>query len=151
MPGPPPKLESQRVRRNRPTFDWVTLPVEGRKGRAPKLPAIREWSPETLRWWKELWRTPQATQWDQTGSTAVPMAVLYQAFMEADADKKAAIAGALLAREDRHGLSPKAMLSLRWRIEEREAQPEPAPQQRRRSRERLHLLDYQPGGGSDAR
>lgn len=148
MPGPPPKPESQRIRRNRPTFDWVTLPAEGRKGRAPKLPPIRDWSPETLRWWRELWHTPQATQWDQTGRTAAPMAVLYQGMQDLP-EKANAFLAEMRHHEDRHGLSPKAMLSLRWRVGEPEA-PLPTPAPSRRRAHLVALVDYLPEGGPDA-
>lgn len=144
MPGPPPKPDDQRRRRNKPTFEWVDLPAGGRKGRIPKLPPVCDWSDETLRWWKAVWRTPQATQWDQTGSSLVVAAVLYQALLD-DPKAPAAIAGALLAHEDRHGLSPKAMAALRWRIAEPDDEPEPSPRQRR---PRIRLFD--PEDGADA-
>lgn len=148
MPGPPPKPDSQRVRRNRPAFDWVILPAEGRKGRAPKLPPVRDWSPETLRWWKDLWRSPQSTQWDQTGRSAVPMAVLYDVAQKLP-ERSAAIFSELRNWEDRHGLNPKAMLSLRWRIEEPEVQPDTEPQRRLRDRRAtMRLLGYE--GDPDA-
>lgn len=149
MPGPPPKPDSQRMRRNRPTFEWVTLPAEGRKGRAPKLPPVRNWSPETLRWWKDLWHSPQATQWDQSGRSAVPMAVLYDVAQKLP-ERSAAIFSELRNWEDRHGLSPKALLSLRWRIEESEAQTDAEPQRRRRDRgDVIRLLGFD--GDPDAR
>jgi hypothetical protein len=62
-----------------------------------------------------LWRKPQASQWDPSGSSAVPMAVLYQDVQDWP-DKSTAMLGELRQHEDRHGLNPKAMLQLRWRF-----------------------------------
>lgn len=109
-----PKPDGERVTRHEPKFGWVTLPAEHTTP-APKLPALRKWSNETERWWLELWRKPQASQWDPSGSSAVPMAVLYQDVQDWP-DKSTAMLGELRQHEDRHGLNPKAMLQLRWRF-----------------------------------
>ena len=58
--GPLPTPDKRR--RNGPTIPTTTLPVEGRKGDAPKSPyplakAGREC-------WEWAWATPQATAWD---------------------------------------------------------------------------------------
>ncbi len=136
--GRPAKPDDQKVNRVPRKLEWTHLPAAGRQGPPPKLPKVAEWSKETRRWWKELWQTPQATQWDQTGRTAVPMAVLYQAMQDAPVDKLPAIAGALLAREDRHGLNPKAMGHLCWRIvDDAEEAPAATPANDRRDRLRV--------------
>jgi hypothetical protein len=112
-----PKPDAERVNRTQPKFGWVDLPKAGRKGAAPALPPVRSWSAETRRWWRELWKKPQATQWDQTGSSVVPMAVLYQDMQFPSAGHSvASMLGEMRQHEDRHGLNPKAMLQLRWRI-----------------------------------
>ena len=116
MPASYPKPDAERRNRNAKAFDWLDLPAAGRKGAAPKLPALRSWSVETRRWWAELWSKPQAMAWDQTGSTAVAMAVLYDDLQTGDRARIAGLLAELRAHEDRHGLSPKAMLQLRWRI-----------------------------------
>lgn len=152
MPGPPPKPDSQRRRRNRPGFEWTELPAEGRKGRPPKLPPIRAWSDETKRWWRELWKTPQATAWDQQGRSAVPMAILYQDMQDRPADSKPLLAE-MRAHQDRHGLSPKALLALRWRVEETPEAPAPvsSPQQPTNRRANvLRLLGHNDGDRPDA-
>lgn len=110
-----PKPDDQRVTRHPQKFGWVDLPSR-RDGAAPKLPPLRKWSAATRRWWRELWTTPQSTQWDQSGRTAIPMAVLWQDMTDADPAKTPAILAELRQHQDRHGLSPKAMLQLRWRI-----------------------------------
>lgn len=116
-----PKPDDERRTRHEPKFGWVNL--EPHTITAPTLPPLRSWSEETLRWWAELWSKPQASQWDPSGSSAVPMAVLYQDVQDLP-DKSTALLGELRQHEDRHGLNPKAMLQLRWRFVDA---PEPAP------------------------
>lgn len=120
MPASYAKPDDQKVTRHPRKLDWTELPAKGRKGRIPKLPDVRLWSDETLRWWKELWHTPQATQWDQTGRSAVAMAVLYQDAQN-QPDRSAPLLAELRAHEDRHGLNPKAMNQLCWRVAETES------------------------------
>lgn len=119
--GPPPKPDAQRRRKNAPTFDWTVLPVAGREGPAPELPEWREWSDATREWWADLWTTPQSTVWDQTGRTLWTLAVLHHELIEdAFAEgpvRSGSIAAEMRQHEDRHGISPKALLALRWRID----------------------------------
>lgn len=111
--GPSPNPNARR--QNKPTFEWVALPVEGRPGAAPKLPGWRKWSPATSRWWKDLWAKPQATQWEQDGSTLWTLACLYDDLIAGRADA-AKVSAEMRQHEDRHGLNPKAMNQLRWRL-----------------------------------
>lgn len=119
--GPPPKPESQRRRRNTPTFEWTVLPRAGRQGPPPPLPEWRVWQEETRSWWADLWSTPQATVWDQSGRSLWSLAVLHHELLDdafAEGPSRAAsITAEMRQHEDRHGLSPKAMLQLRWRLE----------------------------------
>ena len=86
-----------------------------REGPAPVLPPVREWCDETRRWWAVLWTTPQSTLWDQDGGSAVWMAVLYDDIVMCRG-KTAPLMAELRQHQDRHGLSPKALLQLRWRL-----------------------------------
>lgn len=93
-----------------------TLPV-------PKLPAGREWTPEDRRTWRDLWRSPQATQWDDSYVPAVAMYVSHVAAV------LSGTASAWQAQEARHlgdqlGLTPRGMLALGWVLDEGAA---PAP------------------------
>jgi hypothetical protein len=128
MPGPSPKPDDQRRRRNPPTFAWVELPKSGREGSPPRLPAWRQWQPKTKRWWKELWAKPQAVMWEQDGSTLLTLACLYDDLIAGRADA-AKVSAEMRQHEDRHGLNPKAMLQLRWLIRDESTEPghEPAP------------------------
>jgi len=121
MPAAYPKPTGESVTRHPQQFGWVDLPLDSGLA-APPLPPLRDWSDETLRWWAELWRCGQATQWHPSGKTTVPMALVYEQ-MQRDPDRLASLSAELRQHEDRHGLTPKAMLQLRWRF----AAPEPAP------------------------
>lgn len=114
-----PNPDGERRNRAERQFDWTVLPLEGRKGDPPALPKWREWTDRTLEWWAELWSTPQATMWDPSGRSLHTMALLHHELMldEAAEHKRAAsISAEIRQHEDRHGLTPKAMLQLRWRV-----------------------------------
>ena len=113
MPGPPPKRNARR-RNARP--DWVALPADGRKGRAPRWPL----SGRVQRGWAELWRRPQAVMWERNGDEylVARYLVLRNAIQdELDNSVVNATAMAELRQiEDRLGLSPMAMKRLQWEI-----------------------------------
>ena len=120
---PYPKPESERRNRTKPAFNWTPLPREGRSGPAPKLPNWRAWDRRTKKWWTELWKKPQATQWEQDGSTLFPLAVVMDDLITARIDSVRATPE-IRQLEDRHGLNPKALLQLRWMVMDEE---EPVP------------------------
>lgn len=115
--GPPPTPDSQRRRRNAPTFEWVALPVAGRAGPPPSLPDWRTWHPATAAWWERLWAKPEATQWDQDGSTLWVLAALYDDLITGEASVSQ-VSAEMRQHEDRHGLNPKARNGLRWIVTE---------------------------------
>lgn len=110
-----PKPDSERRNRTKPVFEWTDLPAEGRKGPAPKLPPWRQWSPKTRSWWKTLWAKPQAVAWEPDGSTLWTLAALYDDLITGRAEASK-VSAEVRNHEDRHGLNPKAMLQLRWRL-----------------------------------
>lgn len=110
-----PKPDGERRNRAERQLDWTVLPFEGRDGPAPALPQWRDWTDRTLDWWAEMWSTPQAAAWDQTGRSMHTLALLHHELMT-DAGNAAKISAEMRQHEDRHGLTPKAMLQLRWRI-----------------------------------
>ncbi len=120
-----PKPDAQKVTRHELKVAWVDLPSK-RAGRAPALPAWREWDPRTRKWWAALWRKPQATQWEPSGSTLWVYAALMDALIAGDPAAK--VSAGVRQHEDRHGLSPKAMTQLRWRLAGEEPKvPERSP------------------------
>jgi hypothetical protein len=117
MPASYPKPDDQRVTRHPQKFGWMDLPPAGRDGAPPKLPndPSRKWSAETRRWWRMLWAKPQATMWEQDGSTLWTLARLYDD-MVSGRSEPVKVSAEMRQIEDRHGLNPKAMLQLRWRV-----------------------------------
>lgn len=116
-----PNPDGERRNRAERQFDWTMLPAEGRVGPAPALPKWRPWLQQTLDWWDELWATPEATQWDQTGRSLHAYALLHHELMldgarEPKDRRVASITAEMRQHEDRHGLSVKAKLQLRWRV-----------------------------------
>jgi hypothetical protein len=119
MPAAYPKPDDQRVNRVEPKFGWTDLPIAGRAEAAPELPKHVRWSVYTKRAWVELWSCPQATQWDPSGRTLHGWAELVEQRVRCERERKTAPASTyaeIRQIEDRHGLNPKAMLQLRWRI-----------------------------------
>lgn len=114
MPGPAPKKEARR-RNSRP--DWITLPAEGRQGRAPAWP-IGKPQPTETKLWRQLWSTPQAVAWEHLGWTRV-VARYVRVVLEAEGPAgTAAILGEVRQLEDRLGLTPMSMKRLQWEIGE---------------------------------
>lgn len=131
MPGPAPKPDGQRRRRNAPLANTTHLPAAGRVGPAPVWPLA---SAEPL-FWADLWAIPQAVMWERLGWVRV--VARYAALVRATEAPKcsALIFGEVRQLEDRLGLSPMAMLRLRWEVErpdEVASAPAPAPSAPRR-------------------
>jgi hypothetical protein len=118
MPGPAPKPDGQRRRRNA-VSPMTRLPAEGRHGDPPPWPLSKLRGGAATREaaaWAELWATPQAAAWERLGAGAVRAVARYTRLLGAAefGDPKAAAEVRLL--EDRLGLTPLAMLRLRWEI-----------------------------------
>lgn len=140
--GPAPKPDAERRRTNASTFSWTYLPAAGRKGKTPVLPKWRVWHPETVAWWRRLWVTPQASQWKDDGSTLFVLAALYDDLIAGRADV-ARVSAEMRQHEDRHGLNPKAMLQLRWRLDDGE-QPAAAPLAAKRRGKPAKVVELDP-------
>lgn len=113
MPGPPPK---RNVRRRNARPDWVALPADGRKGRAPRWPL----SGRVQRGWAELWRRPQAVMWERNHDEfLVARYLILRNTIQDELDHSVVNATAMAELrqiEDRLGLSPMAMKRLQWEI-----------------------------------
>lgn len=143
MPGPAPKPDAQRRRRNA-TVSMTRLPSEGRTGDPPDWPlaTTAAYDEQT---WRELWSTPQAVAWERLGVGTVRVVARYVVLLaEADVGEPKA-AAEVRQIEDRLGLSPMAMLRLRWEIapdelaEARESRTTPRP--KISAQARMHLVD----------
>lgn len=126
MPGPPPKPEGERRRRNPPRANTVRLPKHGRKGKTPKWPL----DGRTPRGWAELWRKPQAIMWEHCGDEYLVARYLVLRNLIQHPKGASQIQATALAQlkqlEDALGLTPLARLKLCWEIvdEELEGQSE---------------------------
>lgn len=144
MPGPLPK--NQRRRRNPPTIPTTTLPASGRSGPPPELPEWVELGAAGLGWWTWAWSTPQASAWSAGNVPTVARRASLEDDVAALTDVKGLDFGDVLDKdtaqqvratvsrvaslatgklnlaremrelEDRLGLTPKGMASLRWQI-----------------------------------
>lgn len=113
MPGPIPKTDAARRRRNSAP-GVVYLPVEGRKGRPPAWPLDKMRKGE-LAAWREVWATPQAVAWERLGWVRT-VARYVRAMVEAERAERVSLMAEARQLEDRLGLSPIAMMRLRWEI-----------------------------------
>lgn len=98
-----------------PRSALVELPAAGCALPVPEPPPGRRWSPAELERWRELWESPQATQWDDTARGTVAVLVTYESAVFGGT------AAAWQAQEARYaaealGLTPRALAQLGWRI-----------------------------------
>lgn len=100
----------------------MVLPQGGRPGKPPKWP-LPDVSDEEIGLWTQLWKLPQAVAWERIGSERVVARycrLLAIAEMRESAGAAirgvAGLLGEVRQLEDRLGLSPMAMLRLRWQI-----------------------------------
>ena len=138
--APIPKPPGARQRRNKAP-EPVILPASSGR-RCPPLPPLRQWRPETLAWWREIWRSPMAGEFvpvDRFGLFRA--AVLVDEFFR-EPDPK--LAAEIRATEDRYGLSVVSRRRLAWEI----GTPGPAPTPARATnapgedpRERLRVIE----------
>ena len=119
MPGPAPKKDARR-RNKRP--DWLTLPAEGRTGRAPKWPMARNndrtAAKRETELWRELWATPQAFAWERLGWTRVVARYCRLVIVCEGPESTAALLAEVRQLEDRLGLTPMSMRRLQWEVGE---------------------------------
>lgn len=93
----------------------VDLPAAGCDLPIPPMPKGREWTALERGRWRELWRSPQATQWDETARGTVALLIAYET------EVLAGRGSAWQAQEARYagealGLTPRALAALGWRI-----------------------------------
>lgn len=135
------------------------LPAEGRKGPTPvwplpPLPADDEglWAVLQERegeLWVDLWETPQAVAWERLRWTRTVARYVRFEVQAETGDLKAGAESRLL--EDRLGLSPQAMLRLRWEVaadEVAEQRQDRTTRARKSARQRLKVVDSDAVAGS---
>jgi hypothetical protein len=102
------------------------LPAAGRDGDPPAWPLSKATKREAVLW-ERLWHTPQAVQWERLGWFDT---VARYARQLAIAEKPKVLAAILIVvqqLEDRLGLTPMAMMRLRWEVSDDAAELEEEP------------------------
>src|SRR4051812_28103820 len=114
-----PKDPSTRARRNR-TSTAAQL-QRNPKIKAPLLPE-RAWHPMTRAWWRDVWASPMAPEYDASDKHGLfALAVLVDDFWTADTPtSRRDLAGEIRLQTQRYGLSPIDRRRLQWEIERTE-------------------------------
>ena len=114
-----PKDPSIRVRRNKASTK-ATLKSDA-SIIAPELPTY-DWHPMVLAWWRDLWSSPMAPEFDDSDRHGLfKLALLHDDFWKADQPKIRKEASAeIRLQEQRFGLSPIDRRRLQWEIERTE-------------------------------
>lgn len=136
--GPPPDPNALRRRNGAGGEEWLTLPREGRPGRAPAWPLSKA-SAREREIWLRLWKLPQAVAWEQL--LLHDQVALYCRRLAVAEKPMATAAEATLARQlqDSLGLSGPGLRSMRWKIAEPVAVVKPDPV-RASARDRLTVV-----------
>ena len=92
--------------------------------------------------WGGLWGTPQAAQWERLGWTRVVARYAHLLEITEQTKASALIFGEVRQLEDRLGLSPMAMLRLRWEIDEDDHVADVAPIKSKSPRLRVVAEEY---------
>lgn len=144
--GPAP--DPMALRRNRDGDDWVTLPWDGRAGDPPSWPFADQTARE-MKLWSDLWKLPQATEWEKIPGVALDVALHTRKWAEAEKPGASTELAKLvrMQREDL-GLSQSGLARMRWKIgrrpdpDEKPSKKAPAKKQapRKSARGRLHVV-----------
>lgn len=119
MPGPLPKDPSARARRNK-AATRATLRSDAAII-APELPNL-DWHPLTLEWWRDLWASPMAGEYDDSDRHGLfTYAMMVNDFWTADTarDRRECLVR-LEAMWKAFGTAPMPRRSLQWEIERAE-------------------------------
>jgi hypothetical protein len=132
MPGPDPKHPSTRARRNK-TATAATLRAD-HAIQAPELPGD-EWHPLTLAWWRDIWASPMAPEYDDSDRHGLfVLAQLVEDFWRAETvTQRKDLAAELRQQGQRFGLSPIDRRRLQWEIERSEEAQEKGTKRRANS------------------
>lgn len=141
--APLPKPPGQRRRRNAPMANTLKLPRAGRKGKPPAFPE-GELSDYDTKVWADLWRTPMAVAWELNSyhrTVARYLRVMRASEVQlSEGNVNATLLGEVRALEDRLGLTPMALLRLRWEIDDSDDVAEKRAR-KPSSRQRLRAVD----------
>lgn len=117
MPGPIPGPPQQRRQPGRGLAGGrlTHLPVGGRKGKPPAWP-LPVPSKRERELWARLWRTPQASAWENGGTFADVVARYVRLSVLTETKPTAMVLQEVRHLEDRLGLNSLALARLRWTV-----------------------------------
>lgn len=141
MPGPTPKTQSTRARRNKASTRTTLVAVHPDDVVIPDLPSSKPvWQPRTLQHWEEVMSSPMAPEYDESDLQALFMvAELWDDFYLIEAedlpfDRKARLRSNLMGeirlQEQRFGLTPIDRRRLQWEIDRGEEADEKTRERR---------------------
>lgn len=131
---PNPKHPSVRARRNKTSTAATLSPVHDVE--APDLPE-RDWHPQTLAWWADVWASPMAPEYDDSDKHGLfLLAVLVDRFWTSP---HWTLAAEIRLQRQCFGLSPMDRRRLQWEIDRGEAAAERS-ERRRPPREPLRVV-----------
>lgn len=115
------KHPSVRARANRASTAAV-LPQRVERKSLPALPAEREWSDQTVAWWRQLWSAPMSAEYHESDSTQlVVLAYLMDDFFTAESrTMRMNIAAEIRQQRAAFGMTPYDRRRLEWTIESAE-------------------------------
>ncbi len=141
--GPPP--DPNALRRERDSGDWVTLPEDGRKGRAPAWPLAGQTERESSLWDAE-WKRPQAVMWERHG-LEVEVAIYVRTLTAAESpDASPPMRTLLRQQQEALGLSLPGLARNKWRIGAAEKPQTKRRPQRPSARDRFTVVAGGDGG-----
>lgn len=112
--GPPPDPNALRNDRS-DVLGWKVLPVTGRPGDPPDWP-LTVASARELKFWEQLWRKPQATEWERLGQV-VDVALYVRRLVEVEQPgATASLGNHVLRLGEGLGLTIPGLLRNRWQI-----------------------------------
>lgn len=137
--GPPPDPNALR-RDSESDGDWVLLPAEGRKGRAPTWPLSTPTTREDALWRQE-WKRPQAIEWERQHQQ-LEVALYVRAVAEAE-KAEASVAARNLVKQlmEALGISQPGLLRNRWKIVRASEAPASTGPRVTSARERFKVVD----------
>jgi hypothetical protein len=119
MPSPIPKPAAARARTNKAAgARTLTVVPAGRRRRAPRLPEDRGWHDLTRAWWKDVWASPMAPEYDPSDLHGLyALAALVDDFWTCDdARLRSALAAEIRLQRQCFGLTPIDRRRLQWEI-----------------------------------
>lgn len=118
MPGPAPKHPATRRRKNRASTA-AQLPTAVPDAAPPELPDAREWHPQTVGWWQDVFVSPMASEFlDADVHGLVRLAVLVEDYWRADTPTaRRNLLAEIRLQSQCFGLTPIDRRRLQWEVE----------------------------------